>query len=113
MRRGVIGQNPQVRFGFLTSTSSFCFTTNTWASHALTAGTFDARSDRHVSRVRLVLDEEGWEKLMEIFGETLESVFQVQAESANRLAKDDKAEGISALTTLLAFEMPDADRETG
>jgi DNA-binding transcriptional ArsR family regulator len=42
------------------------------ASQALSAGTFDARDNRHLTRVPLQVDEEGWRELVAIQAEALQ-----------------------------------------
>ena len=73
------------------------------STQALVAGTIDARSDSHVSRTPLVLDEKGWTDLNALLGETLERAVQIQEESAGRLGKD---EGIETKLAILHFESP-------
>lgn len=70
---------------------------------ALVAGTIDARSDSHVSRTPLVLDEKGWTELNALLGETLERAIEIQEESAGRLGKD---KGIETKLAILHFESP-------
>lgn len=70
---------------------------------ALVAGTIDARSDSHVSRTPLVLDEQGWTELNALLGETLERAIQIQEESAGRLGK---SKGIETKLAILHFESP-------
>ena len=70
---------------------------------ALIAGTIDARSDSHVSRTPLVLDEKGWTDLNALLGETLKRAVEIQEESAGRLGKD---EGIETKLAILHFESP-------
>jgi DNA-binding transcriptional ArsR family regulator len=75
------------------------------ATAALTEGTIDARTDSHISRTPLNLDEEGWTALSTLLGETLESAMKIGEEAANRLAKE-KTEGIPTSLSLLHFEVP-------
>ena len=77
------------------------------STEALVAGTIDARSDSHVSRTPLVLDEKGWTELNALLGETLERAIQIQEESASRLA-DEKGDGIETKLAILHFESPQA-----
>jgi hypothetical protein len=53
-------------------------------SDALTAGTFDRRTDRHLSRSPLVLDRHGWERVNELLQEMMDRVVEIEAESAKR-----------------------------
>jgi DNA-binding transcriptional ArsR family regulator len=84
------------------------------ASQALAAGTFDARSDRHLSRTPLLVDAEGWRELVEIQATALQSVLEVQAASAERMnaADGDGAEGIPTIAAMTFFEMPPKRRRS-
>jgi DNA-binding transcriptional ArsR family regulator len=77
------------------------------ATQALAAETFDARSDRHLSRTPMLVDEEGWRELVEIHATALKATLEVQAASAERMSKaDDDDEGIPTIAALTFFEMP-------
>lgn len=82
------------------------------ATQALAAGTYDARSDRHLSRTPLLLDEEGWRELVAIQAEALQATLDVQAACAERLSKDKDAQGFAAMASMSCFEMP-AKRRRG
>ena len=75
------------------------------STKALVAGTIDARSDSHISRTPLVLDEKGWSELNTMLGEIVERAVQIQEESASRLT-DSKADGIETKLAILHFESP-------
>jgi DNA-binding transcriptional ArsR family regulator len=75
------------------------------ATTALTEGTIDARTDTHISRTQMVLDETGWGELSTLLGATLEQAMKIGEESATRLAAE-KAEGIPTSLSLLHFEVP-------
>jgi len=70
---------------------------------ALREGTFEARSDRHVSWTPLIVDEEGWKDLAALLAETLEGVLDIQTQSAGRLA-ETSGEGIPAAVTMIGYE---------
>jgi DNA-binding transcriptional ArsR family regulator len=72
-------------------------------SDALTAGTFDQRSDRHLSRSPLVLDQRGWEEVNELLLETMNRVVEIEAESAKRLASNGEG-GFNTKMVLMHFE---------
>jgi DNA-binding transcriptional ArsR family regulator len=76
------------------------------ASQALAAETFDARSDRHLTRTPLLVDAEGWQELVEIHAAAFEAILEVQAASAARMGKADGDAGIPAIAALTFFEMP-------
>jgi DNA-binding transcriptional ArsR family regulator len=75
------------------------------ATAALTEGTIDSRTDTHVSRTPLLLDEAGWTELSTLLKETLEQAMKIGEESSNRLAKE-KGDGIPTSLSLLHFEVP-------
>jgi DNA-binding transcriptional ArsR family regulator len=76
------------------------------AMGALEAGTFDSRGDRHLSCTPLVVDGEGWTDIASLLERTLESVLDIQAESAGRLAEGDE-KGMSATVSIVSFESPE------
>ena len=73
------------------------------ASTALDEGTFDRRSDRHLTRSRLVLDEQGWKQVNELLSETSQRVEEVAAESAKRRS-DDGEGSFNTSVVLMHFE---------
>ncbi len=84
------------------------------AAKSLGAGTFDARSDRHLSRIPLVLDEEGWRELTQLQAEALQATFEVQAASARRLAEaNDPEQGVPVMAAMACFELPPRRRQAG
>jgi DNA-binding transcriptional ArsR family regulator len=72
-------------------------------SEALDAGTFDRRTDRHLSRRPLVLDEQGWQQVNKLLVETMNRVEQIEAQCAKRRAGDGEA-GINTNLVLMHFE---------
>jgi DNA-binding transcriptional ArsR family regulator len=80
------------------------------ASQALAAETFDARSDRHLSRTPLRVDDEGWRELVEIHATALKATLEVQATSAERMSAAGEEEGIPAVAALTFFEVPPPKR---
>jgi DNA-binding transcriptional ArsR family regulator len=76
------------------------------ASQAIGAETLGARNDAHLSRVPLLLDEEGWRELVAIQAEALQATFEVQAASAERLNEAEGAESFPATASMMCFEMP-------
>jgi DNA-binding transcriptional ArsR family regulator len=75
------------------------------ATEALIAGTIDARTDSHISRTPLTLDEQGWSDLAEVLADTLNRAIEIQGEAATRLA-DEKSDSINTKLALLHFESP-------
>jgi DNA-binding transcriptional ArsR family regulator len=80
-------------------------------SDALDAGTFDRRTDRHLSRSRLVLDEQGWQEVNELLLETMNRVVEIEAESAKRRAGDGEP-GFNTKAVLMHFESSSGGEST-
>jgi DNA-binding transcriptional ArsR family regulator len=76
---------------------------------AVESGTFDERSERHLSYTPLVLDEQGWLKLAERTTELLEWAIGEQANSSGRL-QDGQSGGaeVRARLSLLTYTAPPA-----
>jgi DNA-binding transcriptional ArsR family regulator len=72
---------------------------------AMRAKTFDAREDRHLSWAPILLDEKGWADANSALFETLERIFEIQAECAERLAETNTP-GIRATMSMVCFETP-------
>jgi DNA-binding transcriptional ArsR family regulator len=92
-------------------TGSMLETVGQDATEALVAGTIDARTDSHVSRTPLSLDDQGWSDISSLLTDTLEKALEIQEEAATRLS-DDKSEGITTTLAILHFETPqDKDKK--
>lgn len=72
-------------------------------SAAVLKGTFDERSNRHLSWTPILIDEQGWDELQAGLDEMLEKVFEIQSASAERLVAED-APGIPVSVAMLGFE---------
>lgn len=71
---------------------------------ALESGTFDARLDRFLTRVPILLDKEGWAELMDIHQSAFDETLRIQREATKRLREAGGAiEGTSVQTL---FELP-------
>jgi DNA-binding transcriptional ArsR family regulator len=72
---------------------------------AISAGTFDARSDRHLTWTPLVLDRRGWERIIRALDEIFEALLEEQERANLRITKSGEA---PILTTagLAGFESP-------
>jgi len=75
------------------------------ATTALEAGTLVERTDHHLTRVPLQVDEQGWSEMAAAYMELYERVYEIQTGSAERLGAD--APGISILSVLAFFETPE------
>jgi len=77
------------------------------ATEALMAGAIDARSDSHVSRTPLALDDKGWSDVTKLLAETLNKAIAIQEEAVTRLS-GESAGAISTKLAILHFESPEA-----
>jgi len=72
-------------------------------TRAMEAGTFDARDDRHLSWLAMLLDEEGWTEFIALLASTLARAQELQAEATERMAKSGE-QGIGVTFGTMAFE---------
>lgn len=72
---------------------------------ALKAGKFE-REDSHLSRTPLMLDEEGWNEMRDLLNGILDRAFEIEAESAGRLAKSGDDPPVNSTVVLMHFENP-------
>ena len=79
------------------------------ATEALMAGSIDARSDSHVSRTPLILDDQGWNDVTTLLADTLNKAIEIQEESASRLS-GSKSDSIGTKLAILHFESPTAGK---
>jgi DNA-binding transcriptional ArsR family regulator len=78
-------------------------------ARAIDEHTFDARSNRYLVRVPLLVDEEGFDELAALHAEMYERTMDIQARSTERRTGSD-AEGISTVSTSMFFETPERRR---
>lgn len=74
------------------------------ARDAVEAGTFDSRTDRHLSCLSFSLDEEGWQEANLLLNETLDRLAEIGARSESR----NGGQRVRATYGLLGFESPPA-----
>jgi DNA-binding transcriptional ArsR family regulator len=76
-------------------------------SDSMESGTFEARTDRHLTHNRMLLDEEGWSELTKYLSGVLAEVEKIESRSRSRLKKKN-ADGAAVPTTfaLMHFESP-------
>ena len=79
------------------------------ATEALVSGTIDARSDSHISRTPLTLDDQGWEEVTNLLADTLNRANEIQEESASRLT-EEKTKAVDSKLAILHFEAPAAKK---
>jgi hypothetical protein len=75
---------------------------------AMVEGTIDQRTDTHISRTPLVLDEQGWSDITAILADLLERANTIHSEAAARLNKD-KGDSINTKLAILHFETPSSE----
>jgi DNA-binding transcriptional ArsR family regulator len=73
---------------------------------------FDARTNNHLSRTPLVLDEEGVDKVAEIQNRALSEIIQVEATSAGRMVHSGEA-GLNLISAMMCFELPEPSEGPG
>ena len=94
--------SPKVRSAF----SSYVIETlMSDAAESLSAGIFDNRDDRHLSRTPLLLDASGFRKISEIQAKALNQILKEQAAAMARMNKSKKPP-IHAIAGMLCFEAP-------
>jgi DNA-binding transcriptional ArsR family regulator len=76
-------------------------------SEAIKAGTFESRTDRHLSHSSNVLDEQGWSEMTKLFAGTLSEAQKIESTSAERLKRSGE-DGIATTAVLMHFESPPA-----
>lgn len=69
---------------------------------SLTADIFDKRNDRQLTRTPLLLDETGWQKVLEIAAHALDEILKEQTAAASRL--NGSGPGIHAVVGIVCFE---------
>jgi hypothetical protein len=80
-------------------------------THALAAGTIEARSDSHISDTPLLLDEQGWKDLNKVLAGAVKKGAEIQKEAAKRMGKDKKTDGIPTRLSIMHFEVPAAEKK--
>ncbi len=72
-------------------------------SAAIGASTFDARSDRHLSWTSMLLDEQGWERLLAAMVDLFNQILEAQDQARLRIA-DSGEKSMLVTTGIAAFE---------
>jgi DNA-binding transcriptional ArsR family regulator len=75
-------------------------------ARAMDEHTFDARTKRVLSRVPMLVDEQGFAELGDLHMEAWERTLEIQAKSAERMAQSQE-EGIATVSTTMFFETPE------
>jgi DNA-binding transcriptional ArsR family regulator len=74
-------------------------------SAALKEGTFESRSDRHLSHNDVILDEEGWKAVVNVLAGVIGEVEKIASASASRVEKSGES-GIPTTVVVMQFELP-------
>jgi DNA-binding transcriptional ArsR family regulator len=82
------------------------------AAGSLQAGRFDQRSDRHLSWMPMLLDEQGWQELTSMLAGALEAAERIKAASAERLSAAEEP-GFSTMVAMMGFETAREQRKSG
>ena len=75
-------------------------------SDSIKAGTFEGRTDRHLTHSRMLLDEEGWKELTKYLSGVLAEVEKIESRSTTRLKKSADGAAIPTTFALMHFESP-------
>ena len=78
-------------------------------SDSMKAGTFEARTDRHLTHNQMVLDQEGWTEMTDLLSGVLSQVEKIESRSKARLRKS--ADGAAIPTTFALMHFEAAPRE--
>lgn len=70
------------------------------------ANLFDARPNNHLSRVPMVVDEQGVDEVAAIQKRALEETIQAEANSAERMVENGEP-GINLVAAMMCFELPE------
>jgi hypothetical protein len=79
-------------------------------SAAIEGGTFETRSDRHLSRSALELDETGWKELSQLLAGVLDEAEKIEARSAERIKEGPDEEAVPTRVVIMHFESPHAQQ---
>jgi hypothetical protein len=79
-------------------------------ARAMDEHTFDARPNRTIVRMPMLVDDLGFEELSELHAEAYQRVLDIQARSAERLTGEDESAAISTVSATMFFETPERRR---
>lgn len=75
-------------------------------SDSMKAGTFEARTDRHLTHSQMALDQEGWKEMTDLLRGVLADVEKIESRSKARLKKAADGATIPTTFALMHFESP-------
>lgn len=82
------------------------------AAKSFAAKLFDARTNNHLSRTPMVVDDEGVDEVAEIQDRALDEIIQVEATSAGRMVHSGEA-GLNLISAMMCFELPEPSEGPG
>jgi Helix-turn-helix domain len=71
---------------------------------SLEDGTFCVRPDHHISRTPMLVDQEGWQELRDIYADVIDRSLEVEAATAERMTRNPDAEKIPVVALAFLFE---------
>jgi hypothetical protein len=78
-------------------------------SEALSAGTFDARIDRHLTWCSLLVDQEGWDRVIGLLDDCFDDLLKVCKEKPTATVGSDEAMGTFLLAGFQSPQAPSAE----
>lgn len=79
------------------------------AARSFDAKLFDARTNNHLSRTPMVVDEQGVAEIADIQNQALNDIIEVAATSADRMVGSSET-GIDFVAAMMCFELPEPSR---
>ena len=76
------------------------------AARSFDAQLFDARTNNHLSRTPMVVDEQGVAEIAEIQNQALNDIIEVASTSADRMVGSSET-GIDFIAAMMCFELPE------
>jgi predicted transcriptional regulator len=76
------------------------------AAKSFQANVFDARSNTHLSRTPMVVDDEGLSEVAAIQTKALDDIIAVEAASAERMVRRGET-GVNIIAAMMCFELPE------
>jgi DNA-binding transcriptional ArsR family regulator len=80
---------------------------------AVEAGAFDEKTNRHLSRTPLILDDEAFQELEDLLAKVIDRALELEAESASRLSESPDEEGMRTRLVLMHYLAPPSQRSSG
>jgi predicted transcriptional regulator len=76
------------------------------AAKSLEAGAFDFHASRHLSRVPMVVDQEGLDEVAAIQDRALDEILEKQAVISDRIARESTA-SMNLMAAMMCFQLPE------